>query len=92
MRVCKLHKGVCRRNVGANLDLGSNIAIRGKLAGLYLGDYGSVIDASAEFGYDFNRFFGVFVGYRLMAVESDEFDLEIDATLQGIYAGAEVRF
>lgn len=78
--------------VGANLDLGSNIAIRGKLAGLYLGDYGSVIDASAEFGYDFNRFFGVFVGYRLMAVESDEFDLEIDATLQGIYAGAEVRF
>ncbi len=78
--------------VGANLDLGSNIAIRGKLAGLYLGDYGSVIDASAEIGYDFNRFFGIFVGYRLMNVESDEFDLEIDATLQGIYAGAEVRF
>ena len=78
--------------VGANLDLGYNLAIRGQLAGLYLGDYGTIIDAKAEIGYDFNRFFGVFVGYRLMNIESDEFDLEVDATLQGIYAGAEVRF
>ncbi|MCA9274203.1 MAG: hypothetical protein KDA31_14290 [Phycisphaerales bacterium] len=78
--------------VGANLDLGYNIAIRGQVAGLYLGDYGTIIDAKAELGYDFNRFFGIFVGYRLMSVESREFDLEVDAALQGIYAGAEVRF
>lgn len=78
--------------VGANLDLGANFAIRGQLAGLYAGDYGTVIDAEAEIGYDFNRFFGLFVGYRFMNVTSEEFDLEVDATLQGIFAGAEVRF
>lgn len=78
--------------IGANLDLGANFAIRGQLAGLYAGDYGTVIDAEAEIGYDFNRFFGLFVGYRFMNVTSEEFDLEVDATLQGIYAGAEVRF
>lgn len=78
--------------VGANFDLGKHVALRGQLAGLYLGDYGQVYDAKAEFGYDFNRFFGLFVGYRLMHVESEEFDLEIDANLHGFYAGGEVRF
>ncbi len=78
--------------VGASFDLGYNLAIRGQLAGMYFGNYGTVIDARAEVGYDFNRFFGLFAGYRFMNVTSDEFDLEIDATLQGIYAGAEVRF
>lgn len=78
--------------VGANLDLGEHVAIRGQLAGLYLGDYGQVYDAELEIGYDFTRNFGVFAGYRYMYVESDEFDLEVEATLQGIYAGAEVRF
>lgn len=78
--------------VGANLDLGNNLAVRGQLAGLYAGDYGTVIDAEAEIGYDFNRFFGLFVGYRFMNVTSEEFDLEVDATMHGVYAGAEVRF
>ncbi len=78
--------------VGASIDLGYNLAIRGQLAGMYFGDFGTVIDAKAEIGYDFNRFFGLFAGYRLMNVTSDEFDLEVDATLQGVYAGAEVRF
>ena len=78
--------------VGASFDLGYNIAIRGQVAGMYFGNIGTVIDARAEVGYDFNRFFGLFAGYRFMNVTSDEFDLEVDATLQGIYAGAEVRF
>ena len=78
--------------VGADFDLGKNISIRGKLAGMYAGDYGTVIDAKAEIGYDFHRLFGVFAGYRLMTFESTEFDVEVDAELQGFYAGAEVRF
>lgn len=78
--------------IGANLDLGRNVSIRGQLAGLYAGDFGTVVDAKAEIGYDFNRFFGLFAGYRFMNVTSEEFDLEIDATIQGVYAGAEVRF
>jgi len=78
--------------VGASFDLGYNIAIRGQVAGMYFGNIGTVIDARAEVGYVFNRFFGLFAGYRFMNVTSDEFDLEVDATLQGIYAGAEVRF
>lgn len=78
--------------VGASFDLGYNIAIRGQVAGMYFGNIGTVIDARAEVGYDFNRFFGLFAGYRFMNVTSDEFDLEVDATLQGVYAGAEVRF
>jgi hypothetical protein len=79
-------------SVGANFDLGRNIAIRGNLAGMYFGDYGTVIDAKAEIGYDFHRMFGVFVGYRFMNFESTEFDVEVDATMQGLYAGAELRF
>ncbi|RNC80922.1 MAG: hypothetical protein ED559_03740 [Phycisphaera sp.] len=78
--------------VGANIDLGKHFAIRGQFAGLYLGDFGQVYDAKAELGYDINRFFGLFVGYRVMNVQSEEFDLEVDATLQGVYMGGEVRF
>lgn len=78
--------------VGVNLDLGDHLALRGQLAGVYAGDYGTIIDAEAEIGYDFNRHLGIFVGYRFMDVTSEEFDLEVDATLHGVYAGAEVRF
>lgn len=79
-------------SIGANFDLGRNIAIRGNLSGMYFGDYGTVIDAKAELGYDFHRLFGVFIGYRFMNVESTEFDVEVDATMQGLYGGGEVRF
>jgi len=77
---------------GARLDLGPHLVISGRVGGMYYGDYGSVIDGQLELGYDFFRNFGVFVGYRVMHLESDAFDLEIDATLQGPYAGAELRF
>ena len=77
---------------GARLDLGPHFVISGRLGGMYFGDYGSVLDGQLELGYDFFRNFGVFVGYRVMHLESDAFDLEINATLQGPYAGAELRF
>lgn len=79
-------------SVGAHLDLGYNISIRGQASGLYLGDVGTIFDLEAELGYDFNRFVGIYAGYRFVSIESTEFDLEVDASLQGIYAGAEVRF
>lgn len=76
---------------GARADLGPNFFVQGRLAGLYLGEFGSVLDGSLEVGWDFFRNAGLFAGYRVMAAESESFDVELDLTLGGPYAGIELR-
>ncbi|MEL6797246.1 MAG: hypothetical protein AAFO89_10550 [Planctomycetota bacterium] len=76
---------------GARADLGPNFYAQGRVAGLYLGQYGSVLDGSLEVGWDFIRNAGIFAGYRVMAAESEGFDVEFDLTLGGPYAGIELR-
>ncbi|MEO0632206.1 MAG: hypothetical protein AAFY46_16000, partial [Planctomycetota bacterium] len=76
---------------GARADLGPNFFVQGRVAGLYLGQYGSVLDGSLEVGWDFIRNAGIFAGYRVMSAESEGFDVEFDLTLGGPYAGIELR-
>ncbi|MEL6498615.1 MAG: hypothetical protein AAF937_11215 [Planctomycetota bacterium] len=76
---------------GARADLGPNFYVQGRAAGLYLGEFGSVLDGSLEVGWDFIRNVGVFAGYRVIAAESEGFDVEFDLTLGGPYAGIELR-
>lgn len=76
---------------GARADLGPNFFVQGRLAGMYLGEYGSVLDGSLEVGWDFIRNAGIFAGYRVMTAESEAFDVEFDLTLGGPYAGIELR-
>ncbi len=76
---------------GARADLGPNFFVQGRIAGLYLGQYGSVLDGSLEVGWDFIRNAGIFAGYRVMAAESEGFDVELDLTLGGPFAGIELR-
>lgn len=75
----------------ARADLGPNFFVQGRIAGIYAGDYGSVLDGSLEVGWDFFRNAGLFAGYRVMAAESEAFDVEVDITLGGPYAGVEFR-
>ncbi len=76
---------------GARADLGPNFYTQGRIAGVYLGQYGSVLDGSLEVGWDFIRNAGIFAGYRVMSAESEGFDVEFDLTLGGPYAGIELR-
>lgn len=76
---------------GARADLGPNFFVQGRLAGIYLGDFGTVLDGSLEVGWDFIRNAGVFAGYRVISAESESFDIEVDLTLGGPYAGVEFR-
>ncbi|MEM9167890.1 MAG: hypothetical protein AAGB48_12805 [Planctomycetota bacterium] len=75
----------------ARVDLGPNFFVGAELSGMIYGDYGSILDGSLEVGWDFFRNAGVFAGYRVIAADSDAFDVEIDLTLQGPYAGIELR-
>ncbi|MEO1585354.1 MAG: hypothetical protein AAFR96_12395 [Planctomycetota bacterium] len=77
--------------VGARADLGPNFFLQGRLSGIYLGEFGSVIDGSLEAGWDFMRNAGIFAGYRVINAESESFDVEVDLTLGGPYAGIELR-
>lgn len=85
--------------VGLNLrwDFSRNFYLAAKGMGIYVGHYGNAYDASAEIGWDFTRNIGIFAGYRISHLESDfdeidDLDFEVDGTMQGPYAGLEVRF
>lgn len=73
-------------------DITPNLFLRGSAGGIYAGSYGNYYDLSAEVGYDFNRSFGLFVGYRFWDLtvdwDSDEYDVDLGA----FYGGAELRF
>jgi hypothetical protein len=78
--------------LGLRLDASERLFIRGRASGIWLGNWGHFVDASAEVGYDISRNLGVFAGYRWLRAEADVSDIEFDLTLDGIYAGAEIRF
>jgi hypothetical protein len=78
-------------------DFTRNFYVAAKGMGIYAGNYGNVLDASAEVGWDFTRNFGIFAGYRYQHFEVDDvgvddFDLTFDASVYGPYAGVAVRF
>ncbi|MEM8756482.1 MAG: hypothetical protein AAGF47_01705 [Planctomycetota bacterium] len=76
---------------GARLDLGENLFVQARLGGMVYGDFGNIIDGSLEIGWDFFRNAGLFAGYRVIHASSDVFDVDFDLTLQGPYAGIELR-
>jgi hypothetical protein len=78
--------------VGLRWDITENLYLRGSAQGIYAGDYGNYFDAAAEFGWDIWTNFGLFAGYRWIHAEAELDDVEFDVTLQGPYAGAELRF
>jgi hypothetical protein len=83
--------------LGIRWDLSRNIYLAAEGMGIYAGDYGNAYDVSAEIGWDFVRNFGIFAGYRFSHLEAevddvDGFDLDLDGTIHGPYAGIEVRF
>lgn len=78
-------------SAGARADLGPNLFVQARLAGMVYGDFGNVIDGSLEVGWDFFRNAGLFAGYRVMNASSDAFDVDFDLTLHGPYAGIELR-
>jgi hypothetical protein len=79
------------------------IGLRGRLA---LGDYLGVTSRVGYLSYDGNSFLdaeaqvelsplplvGVFAGYRYLDIDVDESGVMIDATFDGPYAGALIRF
>ena len=78
-------------SAGARADLGSNLFVSVRAAGMTYGDYGTLLDGSVELGWDFFRNAGVFLGYRVLSADADAFDVEFDLVLQGPYAGVEFR-
>jgi hypothetical protein len=77
--------------IGLRWDITRNIYVRGKAAGLWLGDLGDFYDLSAELGYDFARNFGVFIGYRYWGLRLDYSDTELEWDANRVYAGIELR-
>ncbi|MEX2218337.1 MAG: hypothetical protein WD749_06210 [Phycisphaerales bacterium] len=78
--------------LGARFDVTEHLYLRGSARGVYAGDYGSFLDASAEIGFDFSANIGLYAGYRLLRAEADVEDVEFDLRLHGAYAGVEIRF
>lgn len=78
--------------LGLRWDITDQLYIRGTGEGIYLGNYGDYFDAAAEIGFDFTPNIGVFGGYRWMHAQADVSDVNFDVTIQGPYAGVEVRF
>lgn len=78
--------------IGLRLDATERLYIRGRASGIWLGDLGNFFDASAEVGYDITGNIGVFGGYRWIHAEADVRDIEFDLDINGLYAGAELRF
>jgi hypothetical protein len=75
----------------ARVDLFEHVNVMTEVAWIELGDYASVVDVTAELGYDFSRNFGVFVGYRTIFLENETQDIELDLNVEGVYLGAELR-
>ena len=78
--------------LGVRFDITEHLYVRGAARGVYVGKLGSFIDASAEVGYDVGANIGVFGGYRFMRAKADVSNIDFELTLQGPYAGAEIRF
>lgn len=80
--------------LGGSLRWGitTNLYLQGSAAGIYAGSYGGYFDLSAEVGYDFNRTFGIFAGYRYWSLDLNWDDDEYDLSNGSAYAGVEVRF
>lgn len=78
-------------NGSARVDFLDHFFAFGEVGWIELGDFASVVDVTAEVGYDFFRNAGVFVGYRTIYFENDTFDIELDLNLEGWYVGAELR-
>jgi hypothetical protein len=76
---------------GLRWGITPNIYVLGNVAGIYAGEYASYIDGSVEVGYDFNRNFGMFVGFRYYAMDLEWDGDEYDVDNQAVYAGVEVR-
>lgn len=77
--------------IAARVNLTDNLYISGSAAGLWLGEYGCYVEASAEIGYDLNRNMGVFVGYRFWALDLEWSDNNLEFQNGHLYAGIEVR-
>lgn len=81
----------------------ATIGLRGRLAlGDYLGVTGRVgymeikgnsfVDADVQAVLSPLPLLGIFAGYRYLDINIDESDVEVDATFDGPYAGAVIRF
>jgi hypothetical protein len=77
--------------LGLRWDVTRNVYVRGAVSGIYAGELGNYIDASAEVGVDLTRNLGLFVGYRFwdFHVEWDDDNYDFDNSL--LYGGVEVR-
>lgn len=78
--------------LGVRLDATERLFVRGRASGIWLGNWGNFVDASAEIGYDLTRNLGIFAGYRWIHAEADVSDIDFDLNIHGVYAGVEVRF
>jgi hypothetical protein len=78
-------------SIALRWDVTPNFYLRGKAAGIWLGDLGDFYDLSAEVGYDFNRNIGVFAGYRFWDLHFEYSDWELDYDTSRVYAGVELR-
>jgi hypothetical protein len=77
--------------LGLRYGITDNLYVKGTAAGLYAGSYGNYYDLSAEVGYDFNRNFGIFAGYRFWSLDFQWDDNDVDVQMGGLFAGIEVR-
>ncbi|MEO0511988.1 MAG: hypothetical protein AAF108_03720 [Planctomycetota bacterium] len=76
---------------GARVDFLNHFYVSADLYLAEYGDFGRVTDVEAVLGYDLFRNAGVFVGYRQIIAETDAFDIEFDAQVEGFFIGAELR-
>jgi hypothetical protein len=60
--------------------------------GMYLGDYGYVVDGRITLAYQFTDWFALGTGYRYWETEIEESDDEYNVVFEGIYAAADFRF
>jgi outer membrane protein len=75
----------------ARVGLGDMLGLIGRVGYVQYQD-NSFLDADAQVEFSPIPLVGVFLGYRYLDLEVDEGDLFVDATFDGPYAGALVRF
>ena len=77
--------------VRARIGLSDFVALVGRV-GYMEYDSNSFLDVDGQIEFSPIPLVGIFAGYRYLDLEVDESDHVIDATLDGLYAGALVRF
>jgi len=77
--------------VRARIGLSDFVALVGRV-GYMEYDSNSFLDVDGQIEFSPIPLVGIFAGYRYLDLEVDESGLVIDATLDGLYAGALVRF